>query len=592
MRELAAAKAAAATRAGEISIVRANHTRSSYQYDSQLAALRKAMAEKAARHKEELEAARAEGRRLATENAFLKHDLAEDSHQSNNNWMAKGKAREPPVTPKKTKGLPFRDGFDDDEILMVSPTKSAERRVKRAVGKRKRQESQDVSSPFHSLQLSEETAPVEGSPGRVSDHIMEVAGKNVVAPFQPVEDPNVRFMKRILTHRTRPYEQRDMEVMASLAFPSEPQRMLSSIVLEKMASINSDSFLVDHGQVIASMWSRALKEKFFKPVRLFESNVKLILAMDGISCASELIEHLVPVLQESAEVNGVRRFHYSPVSRQSLGQIRQVPRSELEQEVESTGALRLLHDIACACLHAERAMEDFWRRIRYDFILMTLNCSQPIEDIVLSLNILMTSIRRDSFGPILDTEQDQRANESYIVDRAANLLSEGLLVDEGREPYTAFEICNMRLEVLAFLTAVAFGHVACATTQGSSVIADHPTVLARLVRAMHDELDALYSYPPERAMHSSLVNGLMRLIYGVMHSCKGVDLQSKLRRVAGGKQKFLVVLTRLASTDGLILEADITDETAEMAHEILDGAVNPQEAEALRDAFPSAQSVE
>ena len=301
----------------------------------------------------------------------------------------------------------------------------------------------------------------------------------------------------------------------------------------------------------------------------------------------------MPVLQESAEVNGVRRFHYSPVSRQSLGQIRQVPQSELHPEVESTGALDLLQDIACACLHLETAMEDFWRQIRYDFILMTLNCSQPIQDIILSLNLLMTSIRTSSFGPILDTEQNQRANEAYIVDRAANLLSEGLHVDEGREPYTPFEICNMRLEVLAFLTSVAFGHIVCATTYGSSVIADHPTVLARLFRAMHDELDALYSYPPERDMHSSMVNGLMRLIYGVMHiHGDSVDLQPKLRRVAGGKQKFLVVLTRLAFSDGPILEADITDDTVEMAHEILDGAVNPQEAEALLDAFPSAQSSE
>ena len=67
------------------------------------------------------------------------------------------------------------------------------------------------------------------------------------------------------------------------------------------------------------------------------------------------------------------------------------------------------------------------------------------------------------------------------------------------------------------------------------------------------------------------------------------DLQSKLGRVPGGKQKFLVVLTRLAFSEGPILEEGIEDETVEMAHEILDDAVNPQEAEALLEAFPSAK---
>ena len=591
MQEIAAARAAAATRAGEISIVRANQARSTEQYDIQLAALHKAMAESAAMHKEEVQAARAEGRRIATENAFLKHDLMEEARQRNIQ-KPKGKSigREPPVTPKKTKGLLFRDGFDDDEILAVSPSRSAEGRPRRGApmvpGKRRKREDED--GHVHSLQLSQEAAAMEEPDQEMRDRdVVEQADKRTLV--RQVADSNVLYMKRILNHRTRPYMQRDMEVMGSLAFPSEPQRMLSSIVLEKMTSAHSGNCLVSHGEAIASMWSRSLKEKFFKPVPIFVSNVKLILAINGPSCAPKLVGHIVPVLQDSAEVNGVRRFHYSPTL---LGAIRQIPQSELQPEVESTAALRLLRDVACACLHIDGAMEDFWRQIRYNFILMTLNCSQPIQDITLSLDLLMTSIRRDSFGPILDTEENQRANEAYIVDRAASLLSEQLLVDEGRESYVPFEICDMRLQVIAFLSAVAFGNAACATTHGSFVIADHPTVLARLVRAMHDEVDALSSCPPEQDLRSSLVNGLMRLIYGVLQNSGSgvVDLQTKLRRVAGAKQKFLVVLTRLAFSDGLILEAAITDATVEMAHEILDSVVNPQEAEALLDAFPSVQS--
>lgn len=563
-------------------------------YDCQLAALRKAMAEAATKHKEEVDAARAEGKMLATENAFLKHDLAEEAFQKTSR-IAKGKTgdKELPTTPKKTKVLPFRDGFDDDEIIIVSPSKSRESRSKRGTpvvpGKRKRNDNLDVSVQSHSLQLSSKAGPSDDAPRDIPNPVLKDT-EHSEDLRQQKESLNVRYIKRILNHRTPPNDRTDMEVLGNMSLPSEPQQTLSAIVLGQMSSLHSGNCLVDHGKIIASLWSRALKEKFFEPIPIFMSIARLIFTLDSLSSIPELIEHLVPVLQESAEVNGVPRFQHSPVSRQSLGQIRQTPLSALRPEVDSTEALSLLYHIACACLHMEPVLQNFWRRIRYDFILMTLNCSQPVKDIILSLNLLTTSIRPDSFGPVLETEQDQRANEAYIIDRAAYLLSENLQVDEGQDPYTPFEISNMRLESLAFLTAVAFNPIEPVSTHGSSVIATHPTVLARLVRTMHDELDALYSYPPERDMHTSMVNGLMRLIYGVMRiHGDSVDLQSKLRRVAGGKQKFLVVLTRLAFSDGPILEAGITDETVEMAHEILDGAVNPQEAEALLEAFPSGR---
>jgi hypothetical protein len=302
-----------------------------------------------------------------------------------------------------------------------------------------------------------------------------------------------------------------------------------------------------------------------------------------------MIDHLVPVLQESGDINGIPRFRNSPVSRQNLGQVRQTPLSQLEALVDSTEALSLLYRMAYLCIHLERMMERFWRHMRYDFVLMMLNCSQPIRDITLMLNLLSTSIRAESFGSVQETQQDQLANENYIVDRVANLLSETPQPDEGQPPYTAADICGMRLQAMYFLTSVAFNPVAPASEHGSSVIAQHPTVLARMIRAMHDELDALYTYPPERDLHATMVNGLMRLVYGVIRRHKNVDLQSKLCRVAGGKQKFLVVLTRLAFSEGPILEGGIDDETVEMAHEILDDAVTPQEAEALLEAFPSAK---
>lgn len=600
MEELAAAKSLAETKAGEIAIIRSNQAKLAQNYDRQMAALRQSMEEEALKNKQDLEALRAEGKMLATENAFLRQDLADEVMRTKD-LKAKTKAVEkaPPVTPKKPKSLPFRDGFDDDEIIAVSPSKSAARsKQTRPVvpGKRKRQLSEDSPTKLQLSGRVREPA-AEETPGTLSDDAMLLdtdvnEEQNQEPPPPPKEDINLRFMKRILDHRTWPNEERDLEVMASLTFPSEPERKLSSIILEETTRLELGNYVEGYARIIAGLWLRSLKEKFYTPIPMFMVVINFLLGLDMCSSVPGMIEPVVPVLQDSGDVNGVPRFKHSPVWRQNLGQIRQTPQSQLEHDVSSTEALRLLYRMASGCLHLSGALENFWRHIRYDFILMMLNCSQPIQDIIITLDLLITSIRDDSFGPIRETEADQIANENYIVDRVANLLSEMPQVDEGQEAYTKMEICNMRQEALSLLMAIAFPPMSPGNEHGSSVIANHPTVLARLIRAMHDELDSLYSYPPERDMHASLVNALMRLVYGVMQRHEGVDLQSKLGKVAGGKQKFIVALTRLAFSEGLVLEEGIEDETVEMAHEMLDDAVNPQEAEALLEAFPSANRTE
>ena len=129
MEELAAAKSLIETKTGEIAIIRSNQTKLADNYDRQLAALRKSKEEETVKHKQDLESIRAEGKMLATENAFMRQDLADEAMRANN-LKAKTKAAEkaPPVTPKKPKNLPFRDGFDDDEIVAISPSKSAANR--------------------------------------------------------------------------------------------------------------------------------------------------------------------------------------------------------------------------------------------------------------------------------------------------------------------------------------------------------------------------------------------------------------------------------------------------------------------------------
>ncbi|KAL4885908.1 hypothetical protein BJY04DRAFT_179456 [Aspergillus karnatakaensis] len=591
--ELASAKSMAETKAGEIAIIRSNQAKLIEDYERDITALRKAVAEEMAKYREEVEAVRAEGKMLATENTFLKQDLAEETMRTNRmRTKLRGEEKVPPVTPKKTRILPFRDGFNDEEILAASPSKSgrSKRTTPTVAGKKRRRTSQGSPTPLRS------SPPGETGLDLVDDGLDEAMPD--VAVDQLIKEPSpkdaqqdLHIAKQILNHRTSP-QKTDLEMLAEMAFPSEPDRTLSSILLEETTKLDLGNYAAEHMQAILTLWSRALQEKFFQPIPMFLEITHFILNKDADSVLG-LVDRLLPVLQSSGDVNGIPRFKHSPVSRQNFGRILQTPASELEPLVDSTEALELLYQIACWSLTTDRQIEDFWRHIRYDFILMMLNCSQRVSDIKLTLSLLITSALADSFGSIQETEQDQNANQNYIVDRVANLLSETPQPDEGQPPYTRSEICDLRLEAVSFLLTVVFNPIVPASNRGSLVIASHPTALARLFRAMHDELDALYSYPPERDMHAALVNSLMRLVYSVIRRHpQDVDLQAKIYRVAAGKQKFLVVLTRLAFSEGLVLEAGIDDETVEMAHEILDDSVNPQEAEALLEAFPHAKMEE
>lgn len=595
VKDLSAAKSLAEAKAGEIAIIRANQARLEKDYQHQLDSLRNRMAEQMKKHQAEVDAAATDRERIATEKNFLVQELREETHRVKEMQKAK-KAQEnqPPVTPKKNKSLPLRDGFDNDE--MVSPTKSVGKRSKRAATagptKRKRRAIED--SPVHqtALQLS----PTLDTSDGVIDEAAEPA--NLAIPEQDTkqkpkkEDRNSKFIRAILNHRTHPNDSRDLEVFTTLSFPSELRKSFASIVLEKTTKFAIENYTVEYARTIIFLWKRALDEKFYKPVSMLMNIITFILDLDPPSIAPQLTEDLIPVIQTSAYINGVSRFRNSPVSHLSMGQIRQTPRSELNYEVDSTKALNILYLVAGGCDHDINAIRKFWEELAYDFVLIMMNCYQPICEITTVMNTLSYSILPTTFGCIQKTDVQQTFIEGYFIDRITNLLSEQPGVDEGEEPYSPEQILTLRIEAVSLLAQAAFSAPEPGSSPAGRTLATHPCALARVFRALHDELDALYSNPPERELHVFLVNKLTQLLYGIMQSFRAeVNLPTKLRNVPGATQKHLVVLTRLAFSDALLLEEGIEEETIEMAHEMLEEAVNPQEAEALLEAFrPKSES--
>ena len=108
----------------------------------------------------------AERERVVTDNKFLKRDLVEESERVRslkrniNGSSAKpkdfsGSKPSPLSTPEKAKALAYRDGFDDAEIQMISPSKAHANRSRTGTpklgAKRKRKAIDD--SPAKPLQL-------------------------------------------------------------------------------------------------------------------------------------------------------------------------------------------------------------------------------------------------------------------------------------------------------------------------------------------------------------------------------------------------------------------------------------------------------
>jgi hypothetical protein len=135
--------------------------------------MQKLHADEIAKKKAEIEAALAEKERVATENKFLKKDLADEGEAIKNlrktvrnmdprgmDGMLGHSMGSPITTPKKLKNQFYRDGFDGDEIMM-SPTKSQGGRARPGTPKigtkRKRRGTED--SPGLPIRLSQPNQP-------------------------------------------------------------------------------------------------------------------------------------------------------------------------------------------------------------------------------------------------------------------------------------------------------------------------------------------------------------------------------------------------------------------------------------------------
>lgn len=479
-------------KAGEASIVRANQAKTVRECQAKVQALEKLHVETVARQKIELDSARAERERMATENKFLRRDVIEESEKARQaQKLAKGTTGGPPAqingelttTPKKSKVPSYRDGFDDDEIVTISPSKVLGRQkplTPKLGTKRKRKANED--SPGQPLQLSQPKGAsfVDSFMEDLPESITQVP--TTVSPA-PKEDQRYQFIQMVLNHRIARSEKRSFEALVAFAYPSEPTTALSTLFLDKLTSLRSrhdtENFPASVASILIYIWRRCREEEYYEPLRILMDLVKFIILIGPVTTASRLLDDLVVLLQGTADVNVLARFRREP--------------KKISPLIDVTECLDMLQLIASSCVRVRDDIERFWGCIRFDFILMVLRSCQPIEDIKLMINLLRTSCLDDSFAMRVRPEEGiQSSSETYVIERISGIFIENPKSTENEQkPYDTVEIAGLRLDVLALVEKM------CDDTYGGQALARHPLAIGRLVRLMNDELHALYQYKPD-----------------------------------------------------------------------------------------------
>ncbi|KAI9696788.1 MAG: hypothetical protein M1836_005150 [Candelina mexicana] len=577
------AQAAVLAKNGEVAIIRSNEAKRAKEQERKTIALQRLHADEEARRKADIERTRAEKEKVETECRFLQQDLANEAEKSRNIQRrlkgVDGKAplarptanASPLTTPKKAKTLPYRDGFDDDEVLLVSSSKSnvrSQRGTPKAGAKRKRRANE--GSPSQPLQLSEPKAREDGT-GRGKQQ--DLGHTHVLLQELGQEDERFKFMQKLLNHRAPRSSERTFEVLTRYSLPSTPGKSICSALLDSLSFLarktNLDYFPADFCLVVISLWLQCTKETYYKPLSILMDLLKFILALDTMTTAPYLIHDLLHVAQLTADVNAIPRFRAEPAS-------------SIDTDIDVSECLALIHLVALGCLHNAEEILHFWKRMRWDFAIMMLKPNQPLEDILMIVQILTTGSLEASFGPIKSNEaHEQETNEKRLIDPISLLLVESPTAAKDEDPYDNDDINELRLEVLGLLGAI------CLKQHGGKALAKHPLVIGRLVKLMYDELDSLYDYVDGHEESANIVNLCIRLLYHILTNFSAlVDMQAKLAVIHGGSHKYVVGLTRLAFSEGLVLEAGIDEDVIDCAHSLLEDRITLDEGEALLEVFP------
>ncbi|KAI7014849.1 hypothetical protein KC366_g15672, partial [Hortaea werneckii] len=592
------ARNAAVAKQGEIAIVRANQEKAMRDYERRIAGMQKLHAEEAARAKTELEKWRKQREKLETEGRFLQHDLAQEAERARRtNGAGKGRTTASAAaavrnrgqeTPKRAKKNGLGDGFDDDEVRILSPSRSREKSrdaTPKQGAKRKRTAN---DSPVTALSFAQPAASLrhEGSEQTqtpAEHHVAVVESTRTGDPYD--------FMQRLLHHS--PYEghDRSIETLTSHCFPSQPHRTFSSMLLD------------DLGRACLKLWSRCVDERYYAALYLLLDLIQFALFGQLSDIVAQLIEEAVPLCMTTISLVAIPLVRVSTNPAYAANLDREA-HAKLCEQIDVDEMMEFLLRLAqSATIVGSTRVEDFWKCMELPFTLLMLNKAQPISQSTTTLRLLCTSSLSTTFGPVVPPESEDAASgqskqETAIIDRLTILLFETPKPPPDEPAYSEAELAELRNEILSVFREL------CLTDHGGHLLAQHRSAVGRLVRFLHGQMEKLHLLPPAASpsTHSpenltteqtteppsahplvaQTINTTTRLLYHLLRTYDtSLHLGQKLQAVQGGYHKFLVSMTRIAFSDQLVLEAGIEDEVAEAAHAVLDNMLSPEEGEAI-----------
>ncbi|KAI1161543.1 hypothetical protein F5B18DRAFT_628000 [Nemania serpens] len=574
------------TKDGEISIVRNRLEKSQQDHERQLQIIKAQVAEQLAKQERAVDAARAAQESAITELAFMRRDLREE--------VVRTKRHDGPGTPKKkpvAKTWGVSDGFEDVEMA-GSPSKG--KRGKNAgpvAGSVVEPPSKLLKTPTK----SKRKRPVIDSPVMAlethSDDVdmtddVRVHEVAMIGPMSPIAQRSMPFnyVNVILNHSAGHGRPLTLEYLSRFVLRSRASGSIASILLQKLSTASDPSdptqLPVQFCLEVIRLWDTCIIERCLAPIADLVSLVSFTLQLQTVALAPYIAPTLLPVAMEACYQVAIPRFNNltpddgDPTTEEFIN---------FRDNIDTTKVLSLLYLTALGCATSEPVggsisspCVDFWSQVHMEFVLMLLNKKQPMEDFMAVLKLLCTSVFPDSIGPI-NPRRLPDVVARLLIDRVSTHLTETLRwdVDEVR-------LRGVRLAVLQTLSTFA------RSPFGLAHLAKHDWLIPRLATFLSSCIEELYDGDMQysSAGEDEVEDGLQRLVAHTMlllHMIiksppdgKPVDVSAKLAKTTGGSQKYLVSLSRLNFAEDLVSE-----DTAELAHELLELAVTSEAGEEL-----------
>ncbi|KAH7163417.1 hypothetical protein B0J13DRAFT_601931 [Dactylonectria estremocensis] len=593
---------------GEVSIIRANSSKSQQQHDAEVARLKKLNAEQLSHQERIAEAAVVAEKNANTELQFLQRDLREVNDRTRRKDTAVATATGSGLTTPKKVAKTWRvaDGFDEMDIVL-SPSKGQ--------GRHKYAASVAANVGERTPTKGKRKRPAADSPVMALEtHMGDIDVINqepeVAAPQPPIvisAPPGLpfEFLQLVLDHGSFLDQPPTFEVLSRFSFSSEPETSFAAYFFKKVPVMGNPhrpiQLLVDFAHFVVQIWTRCSDEQYWEPIKYLVALVAFTFQLQATEVAPWILTDLAPVAQATICTLAEWRHRFSDEER-----VKDVRFKVLEEHINITDILSLLYTTSLTCATAmvetetgfESKAAHFWRHISLDLPLMLLTSKQELADILGMLDLLATSALPHSIGPITK-EKDPPFVASMIIDKVASKLTEF--------PHSATTPAEKRTLRLATLrTLIAFARYDFGAVQ----LASHNTVLARLVICLSSSIDELYDQPiPSNILPDLSGSGGLEVhppsdssseLYRIISQCVHLihvlvtgaqtahlaDISQKLSLAHGGNQRYLLALGRLAFVEeDLVMESGIDEDTIEAAAELLELAVTPDEGEVVSEAF-------